>query len=57
MKRRMKAEDDAPPREVKIVAKGTLHVAVPIVPSAPLTREEVERTLRELRERNEPRTP
>jgi hypothetical protein len=52
----MKAEDDVPPREVKIVAKGTLHVAVPIEPSAPLTEKQVQRTLRALRERIKPRT-
>jgi hypothetical protein len=52
----MKTENDQPPREVKIVKKGSLHVAVPIEPSAPLTKEQVERTRRALRERRVPPT-
>jgi AbrB family looped-hinge helix DNA binding protein len=37
-------------RDVRVIAKGTLRVALPDEPSAPLTNAQVERTLRQLRE-------
>jgi hypothetical protein len=46
-------EIEPSPREVRIVAKGSLRVASPVAESARLSRAEVERTRRALRERHE----
>jgi AbrB family looped-hinge helix DNA binding protein len=40
------------PREVRIVEKGPLLVAVPVEPGEPLSEDVVDRTLREIRERD-----
>jgi hypothetical protein len=46
-------EIEPSPREVRIVAKGSLRVASPMEESARLSKAEVERTRRALRERPE----
>src|SRR5438477_142094 len=46
-------EIEPSPREVRIVAKGSLRVASPVAESGRLTGAEVERTRRALRERHE----
>jgi AbrB family looped-hinge helix DNA binding protein len=46
-------EIEPSPREVRIVAKGSLRVASPVAEASPLSNAEVERTRRALRERHE----
>jgi|HubBroStandDraft_3_1064219.scaffolds.fasta_scaffold14892_5 AbrB family looped-hinge helix DNA binding protein len=46
-------EIEPSPREVRIVVKGSLHVASPTIESAPLSQEEVEGIRQALRERHE----
>jgi AbrB family looped-hinge helix DNA binding protein len=46
-------EIEPAPRAVKLVRKGSFHVAVPVEPSAPLTEETVEHVRNELREHND----
>lgn len=49
-----RVEIEPAPREVRVMSKGSLRVASPEEPPVPLTSEQVEKTLMEMRERREP---